>query len=87
MTQTIDATLDSLLAPVARNLTPELARELVSLRADDKLQARLDELAELNSAGKLSPDEGQEYDRLLGALAVISILQSQSRALLKGRNN
>jgi hypothetical protein len=47
--------LDRLLDPVGRILTPEAAQQLVDLRADPVAQARIDQLADRNTEGRLSP--------------------------------
>jgi hypothetical protein len=74
--------LDRLLDPVTRSLTPEAARQLVSLRADDELQERLEVLADKCTEGRLTPEEHKEYEAYVGALQVISILQAKARKLL-----
>jgi len=83
----ITATLERLFDPVGRCLTPEAARALVELRADEEFQARLDELADKNTAGALSPEEGAEYDLYLSALSVVTVLQSQARRRLASADN
>ena len=82
MTTTASSTLDKLFDPVGRCLTPEVARALVALRADAEVQARLDELADKNTEGQLSADERAEYDMLLAALSVVTVLQAKARVLL-----
>jgi hypothetical protein len=74
MSTVMTETLDRLLDPVGRCLSPEAARALVSLRADPQFQARLDELADKNTAGQLTPEEREEYDLYLSALSVLSAL-------------
>jgi hypothetical protein len=77
------ATLERLVEPVARTLTPEVARALVALRADPALQARMDELAEKCNEGKLTPDEREEYDTSVRFGNFLAILQAKARRLLK----
>src|SRR5947209_8920147 len=48
------ATLDRLVEPLVRTLTPEVARSLIQLRADPDLQLRMDELAEKCDEGRLT---------------------------------
>jgi len=86
MSTVVSDTLDRLLDPVGRSLSPETARTLVNLRADSTFQARLDELADRNTAGQLTPEERQEYDLYLSALSVLTVLQSKARLLLKDGN-
>src|SRR5262249_36229009 len=53
--------LDQLMAPLGDCLTPESARRLLALKADPKLQARVDDLAGRHSRGALTPEEQAEY--------------------------
>jgi DNA-binding FadR family transcriptional regulator len=76
------AVLDRLLEPVGRCLSPEAARQLIALRADDVAQARIEELADKCTEGQLSSDERAEYEFYIAANNVIAILQAQARRLL-----
>jgi hypothetical protein len=67
-------------------LTPEVATNLVNLRADVKTQGRLDELADKANEGQLSPEEQAEYDRYLDAFHFVTILQAKARTLLQRKN-
>ena len=59
---TITSHLDRILQPLADCLTAEVAAKVVSLRADDALQARIDDLAERANEGLLADVERvQEY--------------------------
>ena len=60
-------TLERLLDPVSRCLTPEAARQLVELRADPELQARVDMLADKCTEGRLTPEEREEYETYVRA--------------------
>jgi hypothetical protein len=52
MSQTREAiALERLLDPVSRCLTPEVARQLIELRADPDLQERIDTLADKCTEG------------------------------------
>lgn len=83
MTRTLATkTLDRLMEPVGRALTPELARELVELRADAVAQARIDDLAGKCNEGTLSVEELAEYDEIVGAIHLIGILQRKARRYL-----
>lgn len=53
--------LDELLASLADCLTPESARRLLSLKADPKLQKRVEDFAERHSRGELTAEEQAEY--------------------------
>jgi hypothetical protein len=71
------AILDRLVEPVVRTLTPEVARELIQLRADPDVQARLDELAEKCNQGQLTPEEREEYETSIRFGNFIAILQAK----------
>ena len=79
------ATIDRLVEPVVRTLTPEVAKALVELRADPHLQARMDELAEKCNEGQMTPDEREEYETSIRFGNFIAILQTKARQLLKRR--
>ena len=83
MPQTNDI-LDRMLDPVGRALSPEAARQVVSLRADAEAQARIDELADRCTEGLLTPEERDEYASLIAAASVIALLQAKARASLGG---
>lgn len=69
------------LEPVSRCFTPEVARELLKLRADPAMQERQDELADKSTEGALSDEERIEYQTYVHAIDFISILQAQARRL------
>jgi hypothetical protein len=60
---------------------------MVSLRADQEFQERLDELADKNTSGLLTEQERAEYNLYLAAISVVTVLQSKSRTLLKALSN
>lgn len=74
--------LDRLLDPVGRCLTTEVARNIVDLRADPVAQARIDELADKSTAGRLSGEERTEYEAYVRAIDFIAVLQAKARAML-----
>jgi hypothetical protein len=76
--------LDGLLEPVTRCLTPEAARRLAGLRADEAAQKRMDELAEKSGEGTLSDDERAEYGAYVSVANVLAILQAKARRLVAG---
>jgi hypothetical protein len=71
--------LGRLLEPVGHCLTPEGARELVNLKADAVVQARLEELADKCTEGELSAEEKHEYEIYVRALEFIGVLQAHAR--------
>ena len=76
------ATLERMVEPVSRCLTPEVARQIVALRAEPELEQRVEELACKADNGQLTEAERDEYETYVRASKFISILQSKARALL-----
>ncbi len=74
--------LDRVLDPVRDCLTPEVARRILALRADPVTQAKLDEYAEKNAEGTITPAELDEYDAIVLAGNMISVLQAKARAVV-----
>lgn len=74
--------LEQLVASLGDCLTPESARRLLALKADSKLQERLDDFAERHSRGLLTPEEQAEYGRYVSFSTFIAILKSKARQLL-----
>ncbi len=67
-------TLERLVDPIVRTLTPEVVRSLIQLRADPELQACMDELAEKCNEGQFTAEEREEYEtsiRFANYLAII----------------
>jgi len=78
--------LERILDPVGRCLTPEAARQVLQLRADAQAQARIDELADRNTAGMLSAGERAEYEAYIAASSVIAILQINAQQILTAQH-
>jgi hypothetical protein len=76
-------TLDRLVDPVVRTLTPEVARALIRLRADPELQSRMDELAKKCNEGQLTAEEREEYETSVRFANYLAIIQVKARRLLK----
>lgn len=76
--------LDRLLAPVGRLLTPEVARELVEMRATPDVQDRVDYLAERANEGELTAEERSEYESYIQGLHLIAILQAKAQTVISG---
>jgi hypothetical protein len=75
-------TLDRLVEPLVRTLTPDVARALVELRADDELQTRMDELAEKANEGALTPDARDEYETAIRFANYLAMIQAKARRLI-----
>ena len=76
------STIDRLMEPVGRCLTPEVAKRIVLLRADEGLQSRVDELADKANAGTLNEDERSEYEQYVSFSQFVTLLQIKARNLL-----
>lgn len=74
--------LDQLVASLGDCLTPESARRLLALKADSKLQTRVDDLARRHSRSELSADEQAEYGRYVSYSTFVAILKSKARQIL-----
>jgi hypothetical protein len=70
------------MAPVAKCLTPTVARRLADLRVDADVQRRLDELGEKANFGTLTDPEREEHAELLDALEVMAILKAHAQLVL-----
>jgi hypothetical protein len=78
-----NAVLDRMLNPVAECFTPDVARKIANLQADETTQNRLDELAEKANEGSLTPAEREEYEACVEAIDLIALLQAKARSVLK----
>jgi hypothetical protein len=74
--------LQQFVASLADCLTPESARRLLALKADAKLQARVDDFADRHSRGELTPEEQAEYRGYVYFDTFVAILKSKARQLL-----
>ncbi len=75
--------LDRLLDPVGDTLTPEVARKLVDLRFDRKVQTQIDRLARKANAGELSEAERRDYETYVDTIDFIALLQAKAQAVLR----
>lgn len=79
---TTASVLDRLLDPVGQCLTPDVARALLAVRADDDAQARIDELADKCTEGTLTAAERSEYEAYVTAIDLVTVLQAKARGVL-----
>lgn len=63
-------------------LTPQSARRVVAMKANEEVQQRIDVLADKSNEGELSADERAEYEMFVWAGQYISGLQASARKLL-----
>ncbi len=85
MSQSIDdATvgLAKILDPIAECFTPEVAKQIVALRTDPDVQARIEELAEKCNEGMITPEETAEYDAYIRAMDMVAVLQKKAQSLI-----
>ena len=64
-------------------LTPEAARVFADWRVPRATQDRIDELADKANEGELTPEEREEYESVVQAGNLVSILRAKSRAVLR----
>jgi hypothetical protein len=68
---------------LAAALTPEAARVFADWRVSGATQDRIDELADKANEGELTPEERDEYECVVRAGNLVSILRAKSRAVLR----
>jgi hypothetical protein len=74
-----ESALAELLSSIGDCLTPETAARLINVRAPEKYQRRMENLAEKSTEGTLTPNEADEYRSLIAAGNFMAILQSKAR--------
>jgi hypothetical protein len=75
--------LETVLDPVVECFTPSVAEEIANLRANPRLQERLDVLADKSNEGSLTEAERTEYETYVKAIDFITILQAKARVILQ----
>jgi hypothetical protein len=78
------ALLDRFLEPVRESLTPAQARRFLEFKADEGLQAKIDELARKANNSSLTEEERAKYEAFVEAGDLIAMLQATARDVLKG---
>ena len=76
------ALLDEMLDPFTQCLDPESARRVIAFEIAPSVQQRVSALAEKANEGDLTEDERADYETLINAADVISILKSKARRQL-----
>ena len=71
--------VDRLLEPLSRCIRGQGEQELLKLRADAALQARIDELADKCDEGALTADERAEYETYVRFGNFVAVLQAKAR--------
>lgn len=75
--------LDQMLDPLARCFDGETARRLAEFHVDPEVDLRVTYLAERCNEGLLTPEEKEEYQAIVDASDMISILKLKARRYLK----
>lgn len=83
ITPTDAAVFGRLVKPDRGDLSPEAAREILSLRFDDADARRMNQLAEKARDGDLSPEEEAEIESYRRAGYLLGVLWSKARLSLK----
>ncbi len=80
------STIDQLMEPVGACLSPEVAQRILGLRADAKLQTRVDELAEKANLGLLNEAEHAEYAMYVNFASFVTLLQIKAKNVLEQKS-
>ncbi len=79
--------LDDLLEPLSQCFDAESARRLVAFRIAPQVLTRIEVLGELANEGHLTADERSEYEALINAADLISILRLKAQRHLSQTGN
>jgi hypothetical protein len=82
MATAFDTAFDRGIDPILQFFTPGQAQALVAYRGDETLRARIEELAEKCTEGRLTDEERAEYEGYVKASKFIATLQAKARKLL-----
>ena len=75
--------LERMVDPIGRALTPDAARAILAVRADDETQERIDKLADRCTDGNLTPEELAEYQEFVSLFNLLALLQVRARSVLQ----
>ena len=78
--------LERMVDPIGRVLTPEAAKAILEVRADNETQTRIDELADKCNEGTLSAEEQAEYQEFVSVFNLLTLLQVRARSILRLSN-
>ena len=74
--------LDRILQPVTNCFSPQGAKQIANLQADEATQARIDVLAAKANEGELTDAERKEYSAYVEAINFLGVLQAKARRFL-----
>jgi len=66
-------------------LTPEIARYLLSMKLTESDEDRVNELSEKARAGELTPEETHELEGYIHIGFLLGVMQSKARRIIRGR--
>jgi hypothetical protein len=75
--------MERLLRPLRRELTSDMAGALLRLKADARVQARYEMLANRNTEGTLTSKQRAELESLVRANSLLTVLKAEAQAFLK----
>jgi hypothetical protein len=79
--------LERMVDPISRVLTPEAARRILEVQADDEMQQRIDDLADKCNEGTHTAEERAEYQSDVTWFNILTLLQAKARTFLKNHGN
>jgi hypothetical protein len=74
--------LTTYLQPIGEEMTPQLARRILSATPSDELVARVQELGDKANEGMLTVPERAEYEQYVDVGDAIGVLKAKARRLL-----
>lgn len=75
--------LADVIAPNNGDLTPEVAQSVLRWKFTEDAVARMNDLANRNNKGTITPQERQDLEKYLRVGSLINILQAKARLSLK----
>ena len=78
--------LERMVDPIGKALTPDAARAILAVRADDETQDRIDRLADQCTEGSLNSEERAEYQEFVSLFNLLALLQSRARSVLQAND-
>ncbi len=85
--KTESAILARIIQSEERELTPEIARYLLSMKLTESDEDRVNELSEKARAGELTPEETHELEGYIHIGFLLGVMQSKARRILRGTNS
>ena len=75
--------LERMVDPIGKALTPDAARAILAVHADDETQERIDKLADRCTDGNLTAEERAEYQEFVSLFNLLALLQVRARSVLE----